>query len=73
MIESVEEVKNDSLLPIDVHIEPWGAVHKLAPGKTLRIVAQSSYGTCRCTVFSDGSDTVIEYDTCGSGDSVEPV
>ena len=41
MFESVEEVRNDSPLPLDVHLEPWGAVHALATGKTLRIIVRS--------------------------------
>ena len=42
MIERVEEIKNDSPRPIEVHLEPWGFVCSLLPTKTLRIVARSS-------------------------------
>ena len=41
MIESIEELRNDSPSPMDVHLEPWGAVHTLSPGSVLRIVARS--------------------------------
>lgn len=42
MFERTESVTNTGSEVLEVHLEPWGCIHTLQPGRVLRVVARGA-------------------------------